>query len=197
MRHALLACIGIVVLGIAWRVHELFVAGGALHAKEVAARELASRILRAEIGRRDAPPASARFAPYDFLDALVAEGRVSGLERVAGADRELWRTRDYVFLIRLLNKFKRPFARPPTDGRPEPGLGADFELWAWPADPRDVALAQFFGSDAGFLLQGDNGSFAGPEARPEEASLASPLQQFGNERGADRDWITLESVREP
>jgi len=194
VRHGMwLVVVGIAAL-IAWRVCAVVASGHDLHAIEVAARAKASEILRAELARAAAPPPDAAIAPYEFLATLVAEGRVSGLTRVAGGARDLWRAGDYLFHVRLLNKLDRPLLRPPDDLRAEPGLGLKFELWAWPAERHQTSLALFFASTSGFLLQGDNGLHAGTRARPEEGD-ASPVRDVeAAPGGAGKHWITLEQA---
>lgn len=194
MRHAILALIAAMALLLGWRVSSIGAAGRRLHDKEVAGRAMAEQILRAEIARQKSPPPGARIAPYEYLSTLVAERRVDGLEPVTVADRDCWRAGAYLFHVRLLNKLRRPLALPPADPGQEPELGQRFELWAWPADPEDVALALFFGSQSGYLLQGENGNAAGHDARPEDAG--TPMQKLSAETGANDDWITLLNVRE-
>jgi len=197
LRHVLLAVVVAASLLLAWRVRELAKSGRALHAREVAARAMAERILRAEESRRLDPPADARLKPYEFLGALVSERRIDGLEPVASAERDLWRAGGYLFHVRLLNRLGRPIPRRPADSQAEPGLGSDFELWAWPAERQDVVLALYFGSDAGFLLQGENGAHAGQDAHPEDASATSPAREVErSESGATREWITLADIRD-
>jgi hypothetical protein len=193
LRHTILALLAAALLLIAWRVHALRDAGRELHRQEIAARGVAERILRAQRERRASPPPRATIAPYEYLSALVAEGRVDGLVPVdADPHRELFRAGAYLFHVRLLNRLGRPLPRRPADPAAEPGLGNDFELWAWPADPGAGVLPVLFASDAGYLLQGDNGSFAGPEARPEDVT-PGPLQvlEARSPRGATDQWIML------
>jgi hypothetical protein len=195
LRHTVLALLAATALLLAWRIRALENAGRALHDKEVAARALAERILRAQEERRRNPPAGARIAPYEYLSALLEERRVGGLTPLPDRDRELFAAGGYVFHVRLLNKLQRPLSRRPDDPGSEPGLGNDFELWAWPADPADSVLALFFGSDAGFLLQGDNGVHAGPEARPESV-LDNPARKVEAQDGKTQEWIVVANFRD-
>lgn len=196
MRHGIVVLTLLVVALIAWRVRSVFASGHELHDLEVTARARAAEILRAELARAAEPPVAGTLHPYEFLETLVAEGRLHGFERVAGVERDLWRSGGYVFHVRLLNRLSRPIVRRPADLATEPGLGGDFELWAWPADPRWTTLALFFGSDAGWLLQGDNGSHAGERARPEDEEGRSPSAEVAaSPRGAGDQWIVVETLR--
>ena len=193
MRHTILALLAVSLLLIAWRVHALYSAGREIYLQEVAARGVAERILRAERERRSRPPPRAAIAPYEYLSTLVAEGRVDGLVPVVDPNRELFRSGAYLFHVRLLNRLGRPLPRRPADPSAEPELGNDFELWAWPAEPAAAVLPVLFASDAGYLLQGDNGTFAGPEARPEDVT-PGPMQILDPvraPRGATDQWIKL------
>jgi len=196
MRHAVLALLVAAALLLAWRIRALATAGEELHERELAARGMAERILRAEEERRIRPPADAVRKPYDYLGTLVAERRIDGLAPVAGGDRERFVAGGYVFHVRLLNKLGRPLPRPPADGS-DGGLGLDFELWAWPADAGDAALPLFFGSDAGYLLQGDNGAHAGLDARPEDVAVHPAREVERVPGGATDQWIVLKNIRDP
>jgi hypothetical protein len=166
------------------------------HAREVAARSQCERIMRALEARRLAPPAAARFAPYEYLSELVRERRLPELESRSEPERDVWSADGYLFHVRLLNRLGRPFPRPPADPAIEPGLGADYELWAWPEDEGDAVLALFFGSDAGYLLQGDVGAYAGLDARPETASNESPAHEIASSgSGAAGRWVTIGNIR--
>ncbi len=196
MRHVVLILVALLVAALAWRVRSFAKDGDGEHQREVAARQLAEQLLRAEEARRLTPPGDSAIAPYGFLANLVAERRVTGLVRVAATDRDLWSAGGYVFHVRLLNQLGRPLAAPPADPASEPGLGLKFELWAWPADAASTTLALFFGSQAGYLLQGDNGAHAGLDARPEDAFSESPLREVEQSRdGAGDQWITLVNIR--
>ena len=194
MRHLLLALIAAAGLACAVRIRMLLSAGLELHSLEVAARARCESILRAEEQRRLAPPAKARFAPHEFLSALIDEGRLADFERVEGGGRELYRCGGYLFHVRLKNRLGRPIAAPPA--APEPGIGLDFELWAWPADPEETTAALFYGSQAGFLIQGDNGRFGGVEACPEEGAAQNPLRQIDAAPNESSDrWVKVASIR--
>lgn len=197
MRHGIVLLFCLLGLAIAWRVAAVFAAGDAMHQREVAARHLAAAIVRAEFERAGPAPAADSPRSYAFLSTLVAEGRLNGLTAVAGGERELYRAGGYFFHVRLLNPLRRPILRPPTDAASEPGLGLDFELWAWPAERHETTLALFFGSDAGLLAQGDNGRFAGARARPEEVSPSPTRLLEDDPDGAGSRWIVVEQVRAP
>ena len=194
MRHAILVLIAAMALLLGWRVSSIGAAGRRLHEKEIAGRAMAEKILRAELARQQSPPPGARVAPYEYLSALVDERRIDGLERAVVADRDCWRAGAYLFHVRLLNKIGWPLAMPPAEPAKEPEFGQRFELWAWPAESADVALGLFFASQGGYLLQGENGKFAGPQARPDNGG--SPLQKLNEMTGANDDWIMLKKVRE-
>jgi hypothetical protein len=195
VRQGIVVVAASLALALLWRVQSTFSAGTASHRSELAARELATSILKAEIERAGPAPEADGDRCYAFLSTLVAEGRVRGLERVEAGEREVWRGGDYLFHVRLLNPLRRPILAPPADAGAEPGLGLDFELWAWPAERRATTLALFFGSDAGFLLQGDNGLHAGLRARPESADPPPSRLLENSPAGANSRWVAVAQVR--
>lgn len=206
MRHTIVVLVFVALALLGWRVAAVVASGHAQHAREVAARAVALRILAAEKERfaeraRGAPaPGSDPLGPYAFLATLVAEKRVAGLVQVAASEeRDLWRNDHYVFHVRLLNKLGRPLAKRPERPEEEPGLGAEFELWAWPLERRSTSLALFFASDSGMLLQGDNGAFAGWRARPEDVQELPPvtLEKDPELDGAGDQWIVVADVEAP
>ncbi|MSR47438.1 MAG: hypothetical protein EXS13_10300 [Planctomycetes bacterium] len=196
MRHGIQILFAALVIAIVWRVAAVAAQGRAQHEREVRARSLAERILEAQFERAGKEPKSGTPRSFAFLGRLVDEGRLLGLERVVASERDLWRAGDYLFHVRLLNQLDRPIVREPADPSSEPGLGLEFELWAWPADQHSTSLALFFGSDAGNLLQGDNGTHAGLRARPEDGS-PSPQNLLLEEvpDGANSTWIVVRQWR--
>ncbi len=203
MRHTIVVLVALAVALLGWRIAAVVASGREQHAREVAARAIAERILRAQKERatgRSRAPGDDPIGPFAFLSTLVDEKRVDGLVRVAtSAERDLWRNDHYVFHIRLLNKLGRPLARRPERPEEEPGLGSEFELWAWPLDRKATSLALFFASDSGMLLQGDNGAFAGWRARPEDVSPLPPvtLERDPELDGAGDQWIVVADVDAP
>ncbi len=186
----MLVFVALALLGV--RIATVVASGAALHQSEVAGREMAQRIVVAELKRRADAPAGDPITPYAFLSTLVAEGRLTGLLPVAhGKERDLWRNESYVFHVRLLNKLGRPLTSRPERPELEPGLGANFELWAWPFDRKHTTLSLFFASDVGALLQGDNGVFAGIGARPEEVQPLPPRTLEKELDGAGKQWIVV------
>jgi hypothetical protein len=195
MRHTLVVAIVAAALLIAWRVRSVLLDGRRLHEVELAGRATAESIQDAEESlRRAKAGTSGANTPYEFLAQLVAEGRVHGLERVADSERDVWRGGGYLFHVVLPNQLGRPIGKAPSDPTSEPGLGGTFQLWAWPADRDEPVLALYFANSSGYLLQGDNGSFAGLDARPEEAG-ASPVQQLDT-KVANSQWIALRRVEQ-
>jgi hypothetical protein len=198
MRHVVVVLILAAAAVLAWRIQATRAAGGAMHAREVAARAMADKILRAEEQRRldlkklgaSNPTGPTRYAPYEFLSGLVSEQRVDGLRAVAAGEREVFFADGYLFHVRLLNRLDRPLPRPSPELSLEPQLGEKFELWAWPADADDVSLAVFFGSQGMLLLQGENGSYAGVDARPED--VVKPIKQIQN--GPNDTWIEVAEI---
>ncbi len=195
MRQGIVVVALLLVLTLLWRVQSVFSAGAASHRSEQAARELATVILRAELERAGGAPTADSDRCYGFLATLVAEGRVRGLERVEAGERDVWRGGDYLFHVRLLNPLQRPILAPPADVAAEPGLGLDFELWAWPAERRATTRALFFASDAGYLLQGDNGVHAGLRARPESSDPPPSRLLESAPGGANGRWVAVAQLR--
>ncbi|MBM4014641.1 MAG: hypothetical protein FJ293_06730 [Planctomycetes bacterium] len=195
MRRGIVVVALLLVLTLLWRVQTVFSTGAAAHRSEQAARELAGAILRAQFDRAGAAPSADTARSYAFLATLVAEGRIRGLEPVAGGERDLWRGGDYLFHVRLLNPLQRPILAPPADAAAEPGLGLDFELWAWPAERRATTGALFFASDAGYLLQGDNGLHAGVRARPESVDPPPSRLLESAPGGANQRWVAVAQWR--
>jgi hypothetical protein len=160
--------------------------GAELRALEVSAAEQMERILRAEERHRqiESPPEPL----YATLPQLVEEGLLSGF---SSTDRPtVLEHSGYYFQVTLL-------PAPNAAGR-IPRLGQRYHAWGWPKDRRHIALALLYGSNAGYVIQGENGETVGPNPSFPE----SPIQALEGEQGKGAHspslrWTVLENIRDP
>lgn len=149
-------------------IHQTDSHGAELRAQERGASQTLLEIMLAQEQRRleveDKAPDGTPARLYEGLGELLESGRVDNLQRVADpTGRELFVRDGYLIQLVLQDEFGVAGS---NQGESIMGgrVGQRYVVWAWPADEKNVFQVLYFGSNAGFLIQRENGTIAGPRA---------------------------------
>ncbi len=178
MRNAVPVILILVMAAFTAFVVSMGTTGAELRKKEQRAARVVEQMMLAQEAWRaqrsdDSVPA---FAPAaELLSEIDAE-----LELVDDTDSSaILCTNEYVFQWKLLS----------GDDPSLPKNAQRYEIWAWPLDPEDRRLVLFYASNAGYLIQGENGEAAGLSERPPDAQ---PLRELGQDASlVSRRWTIL------
>ena len=182
MRYGIHLLVVLVAVGFVLIVSWLVRTGNELRVAEIEAQAALAEILQAQYAAVRDPSSG---GTYLSLKELVEREALRGFEVVDDESGSAIHQRgEYLFQVTL---------RPPAleDGA-RAGLGARFEAWAWPANPERRTAVLLWTSNAGFLLQGENGVAAGPGRLPPAGS--NPLREMTRAaaiEGMKSRWIVL------
>ena len=125
---------------------------------------------------------------YSDMPALIDQQSLMGFTKTV--EENTYAKDGYLFRVAVL-----PSAQPGSQG---PRLGQRYQLWAWPQDERHISMVLYFGSSAGFLIQGENGEAAGVQAALPHDKPIQELDRSGDKRvGAALRWTVLKNIRDP
>jgi len=122
---------------------------------------------------------------YESLDRMQIQKRVQGFEKVPSeyaleSGQVVFRKGDYLFLMVL----REEAGICAVDTLTRPGcVCTRYDLWVWPASKGSIANVMYFASNAGFLIQVENGEHSGLEHPPtRQMNPLREIQRAGQER---------------
>ena len=197
MRHTLPLLLVLIAGGFAWYLTRVIGAGDCLRDAEQDASQRLELLMRAQEQWRSRVDRDPESPPYANLQTLIERGDLPGFTLASEFQRtgatEVARAGDYFFEMSL-----KPGSG--SDGT-TPKIGGRYQVWAWPAIEGRISSLLFWGSNAGYLIQGENGQVAGAGAPPYGAQ---PLREVTESREraalgrvAPERWVVLLDIREP
>ena len=176
--------------------------GAALRAQERGGSQTVLEIMQAQEQRRlqlgDPAPAGTRAPLYVELGELLASGAVKNLQRVDDpSGRDLFLRDGYLIQLVLQDEYGVAAS---DDGESITGspIGQRYVVWAWPAEANNVFQVLYFGSNAGFLIQCENGTIAGSRAAaPFEKNPLGELEDEDQFRAIRRHFCLADIRGDP
>ena len=172
---------------IAWSVGQ----GRELRRLEVQARTVLEELLQAETEHwRQQQVDGQETSRFAFLEEMVERSGRPALASLQAVQEpgspDLFRTDGYLVRLTLLDEWGARFTHR-TDENDGLRLSR-FEVWVWPERAIHSSLVLYYGNNAGYVVQGENGLWWGPGA----ALPPNPLRDLEEDPSQAQRWSILE-----